>query len=164
MKKIFFLLMICSLISCTSEDSGRSNNYVVKVGFHFNVLNNNGKDLLNEDTPNNLNSNDIRIEHLNKNGNYEVFYYEHLDSKYGYEIYTDTIPHIFDYGNRPFKEFIINNKTTGIIKWNATERDTIVTEIEETHNTQIATKVWVNGELKYDMHNGLTPEVITIVK
>ena len=164
MKKIFFLMMTCGLMSCSSDDSGNKDNYVMKVGFYFNILNSNNEDLLNKNTPNNLNSDDIRIEHLNKNGNYDVYFYEYLDSKYGYEIYTDKNPHIFAYGSRPFKEYIINNKITGIIKWNTTERDTIVTEISETPNTQIETKVWVNGELKYDMHNGLTPEVITIVK
>src|SRR5690554_841725 len=162
MKKIFFLLMICSLISC-SEDSDGDNSYVLYVGSLFHILNDNNEDLLNKNTPNNLNSDNIRIEYFNESGNYEVFFYEYLDSKYGYEIYTDENPHIFACGNG-FKRFIINNKITGTIKWNATERDTIVTEITETPNSLTKTKVWVNGELKYDMHNGLTPEVITIIK
>lgn len=162
MKKIFFLLVICLFFSCDRDDSCGCFN--LDVGVDFIVLNKNDEDLLNKETVNTLNSDNIRIEHLNKNGNFDVFFYEHLDLKYGYKIYTDKNPHIFVYGNRPFKEYIINNKITGVIKWNATERDTIVTEISETPNMQVATKVWVNGELKYDMHNGLTPEVITIVK
>ena len=150
--------------SCTADNEPRDNNYIYQTGADFIVTTKNNKDLLNTDTPDYFDNDAIRIEHLKNDGNYVEFYQPNLDYKYDFMIFTSSDFSVFRLLNQIDSDYIISNKITSIIKWNATERDTIVTEIEETPNTQIATKVWVNGKLRYDMHNGLTPEVITIVK
>lgn len=164
MKKIFFLIVICSLMSCTSDNEPKTSNYVYNISTDIIVTTNNNEDLLNTDTPNYFDNDAIRIEHLKNNGNYIEFYQPNLDYKYDFMIYNDSGFNVFRLFNQIGRDYIINNKITSVIKWNATKRDTIVTELTETPNNLTKTKVWVNGELKYDMHNGLTPEVITIVK
>lgn len=151
-------------MSCTSDNEPKSNNYVYHTISDFIVTTNNNEDLLNTDTPNYFDNDAIRIEHLKNNGNYVEFYQPNLDYKYDFMIYNSSGFNFFRLFNQIGSDYIINNKITSVIKWNVTERDTIVTEINETSNSMTKTKVWVNGELKYDMHNGLTPEVITIVK
>ncbi len=151
-------------MSCSSDNELKGNNYVYDTSTDFIVTTNNNEDLLNADTPDYFDNDAIRVEHLKNNGNYVEFYQPNLDYKYDFMIYNSSGFNVFRLLNQIGRDYIINNKITSVIKWNATERDTIVTEINETSNTQIAIKVWVNGELKYDMHNGLTPEVITITK
>ena len=166
MKKVLLLCFVTLLfMNCSTDNQEENdNNYILNVGVSFTILNGSDEDLLNKNTNNSLNSNQIRLEHLHTNGEYVNYYYEYLDNKYGWDIITDNSPYVFVYGNRPFKEFIINNKITGVIHWNSTERDTIVTELYRTSNLMIKNKVWVNGELKYDFDNGLVPEIITFKK
>lgn len=163
MKKMFLPLTILSLMGCTTDDS--CGCHILDVSSDFNILNSNNEDLLNPNTANYFDNDEIRIEHLKNDGTYIEFHQSNLDYKYDFYIYPGGGDlYTFRLLNQVNRDFIINNKITGVIKWNATERDTIISEISETSNTRITTKIWVNGELKYDMHNGLTPEIITIIK
>ena len=162
MKKIFFLLIICLFFSCDRDESCGCYSY--NINTDIKVVNNNNEDLLNPITTNYFTNDLIRVEHLNKNGTYVEFYKSNLDYKYDFKIYEFSGVHFFRLFNQVDKDYFINNKITSVIKWNAAERDTIVTEVNETPNSLAKTKVWVNGELKYDLYNNVTPEVITIVK
>ena len=164
MKNLLFISILLSIMGCSPDNSlDTNNNYMKKISVLFHILNVDNEDLLNENIQNSLNTEDIRIEFLNTNGDFIPFYAENsFDIKYGYKIEADVTPYIFAYANS--SAFIINSKITGIIKWNNTDHDTIVSEIRETPNTLTYSKIWVNGELKYDMNNGLNPEILIIKK
>lgn len=66
--------------------------------------------------------------------------------------------------NQVSDDFINNNKIVSVIKWNSSEQDTIITQLYRTDRLTLKKNVWVNGELKYDVDNGIVPDVITIKK
>ena len=123
------------------------------------VKNSEGIDLLNPNSSNNLNTNNIKLFYL-KNGVSEEVYNPSLDLPRNYMIYSqsDGIYRIRIFPNDiQSEEFPIT-----YIKWNETDTDTIKCKLKYTENTIVLEKVWFNEEFKLDttQNSGFTFQIL----
>ncbi|WP_208293400.1 hypothetical protein, partial [Myroides indicus] len=158
-------LIIC-FVRCSNSDNSPTDETVISLFTDFKIMNNKGEDLLNPNTEGAFDQQKIRIKHLTKNGDFVMFYKSFLDCPYDFIVYTTIYDktNTFALLNQVTNDYIIENKITAIIQWNEMVSDTIVTQVHRGRNNTSKTKVWVNGELKEDIHNGLTPEFISLIK
>src|SRR5690554_7838193 len=85
MKKMFLPLTILSLMGCTTDDS--CGCHMLGVSSDFNILNSNNEDLLNANTTNYFDNDEMRIEHLKNDGAYIEFHQSNLVYNYEFYIY-----------------------------------------------------------------------------
>lgn len=161
MKKLCFIVLLL-LVGCTSDDE--IGGFYIDTQSTYHLMNTNDEDLLDSTVENSFLKSKIRVEHQNSNGNFIEFYQSNLDSYYDYFIYELNGYNSFVLLNQVSDDFINNNKIVSVIKWNSSEQDTIITQVYRTDRLTLKKKVWVNGELKYDVDNGIVPDVITIKK
>ena len=158
MKNLIMLLSVMFLSSCNSDDE-KKNEFNYSTGFEMIVKNSEGIDLLNPNSPNTLNTNNIKLFYL-KNGVSEEVYNPSLDLPRNYMIYlqSDGIYRIRIFPNEiQSEEFPIS-----YIKWNETDIDTIKCKLKYTENAVVLEKVWFNEVFKLDttLNNGLTFEIL----
>jgi len=158
MKNLIILLSILFLSSCSSDDE-KKNAFNYANQFQMTVKNSEGIDLLNPNSPNTLNTNNIKLYYL-KNGVSEEVYNPSADFPRNYMIYLhpDGFYRIeLTPNDAASEEFPIS-----YIKWNETDTDTIKCKINYSENAIILEKVWFNEEFKLDtgLNNGLTFEIV----
>lgn len=158
MKNLIMLLSVIFLSSCTSDDE-KKNEFNYSTAFEMIVKNSEGIDLLNPNSFNSLNTNNIKLYYL-KNGVSEEVYNPSLDLPRNYTIYlhSDGIYRIRIFPNEiQSEEFPIT-----YIKWNETDTDTIKCKLKYTENAIVLEKVWFNEVFKLDttLNHGLTFEIL----
>lgn len=152
----FFLAMV--LLSCNSDDNNETD-FVYSIGFEMIVKNGGGIDLLNQNSPNTLNTNDIKLYYLINDVSEEV-YNPNLDLPRNYMIYehSDGFYRIKIFPNYAQSEEF----PTTYIEWGENDTDTIKCQFKYTNNSIALTKVWFNEILELDTESGtgFTFEVI----
>lgn len=142
-------------ISCTSENE--KNSDVVRIGVEFNLLDNQGKDLLNPEAESNYNNaENIKIYHI-INGEPILFNKPNLDLPNGFLIYNREDEDIYRLG---VSSNIDGNTSTTLIEWNNIDTDTIRCDLNKYGSNVVITKVWYNNVLKYDGNGEIYFEVI----
>lgn len=107
--------------------------------FSFSIVNQNGLDLLNPTTQNNLNNDNIKI--FEKVGsNYVEINDVNSDYPKGYQIIEDDLFYFIPLFKGDF----------GIIRWNNIDSDTIKLQSKQDGGINRLVKIWYNGELKWD--------------
>ena len=153
MKKIGYLfLTILLLLSCSDEkDCCYSGNDTL---FEFSLVNQNGEDLLNENTQNSYNTNNIKLYNL-MDGEEILINYPNSDSPNGYLIFEKDGLNLF----RPyFNES--NLEISGIIEWNPNKRDEISSEmVQQSENVKRLVKIKYNGEIIWDEETATNPGI-----
>jgi hypothetical protein len=145
MKILFNSLLIIFLFSITS--CKKEEGVAVDVGIEINVVNNEGKDLLNSV----YTMNNIHLSHI-VNGQAQPY-------NQGGGIYTGThVLTLFPYD--------YNQPNVTLIQFGASKPDTIRREFLKGHGYVYCSKVWLNDTLKFDdsKQTNMTPRRFTIVK
>lgn len=148
MKKILYFLILTILLGCNTNDDIKCLSYYVGTSVRFQVLDDEGKDMLDPKTPNHFDTSKIRIFYLLNNVKHE-FYKGHLTNSRGYMIYepeNEKASRIAIHLNTEDK----SKKTTTYVQWNEKITDTIEATFEITDCYIKRNKVWYNGKLIWD--------------
>ena len=150
MKYSIFLICIISLsaFSCHKEEPGPGE--IVDIGIDFILKNQQGQDLLNNNTTNNLLNSEIKVYYL-ENGIEREVNNPDLDCPRNF-CFVDQ-----GNNNKIFRLFpvdkIVAKKSTIFIQWNSLQRDKIEANIVIKQNggnsNSYCDSVWVNGILKF---------------
>jgi len=157
MKNILIISMITLFFSCNDDDSPSST--AIDTGIGIKVLNSSGEDLLNTNTTNHFNGDNIRLFQL-INGEITLIYNPNMDLPYGYSIETDTEGN--NIVNAGFLPDASHEHPEYIVKWSDTEQDTLKCEVEQFSNVLRFSKVWVNEELQWES-SSQTERIVTVV-
>lgn len=144
MKKII-LLLTSLLLSCDDEKDCCSQIPGNDTLYEFSIINNNGEDLLDENTQDTYNTNSIRLYDI-INGEEKLIYFQNGDYPYGYSIIKRDILYLIRLG---FNES--NLKVSGIVEWNPNKRDTISLEmVQQSEHVKRLIKIKYNGDVVWD--------------
>jgi hypothetical protein len=154
MKKIGYLFVTILLsLSCSDEKDCCSQIAGNNTLFEFSLVNQNGEDLLNENTQNSYNTNNIKLYNL-IDGEEILINNPNSDSPNGYSIFEKDGLNLF----RPFfKES--NLEISGIIEWNPNKRDKISLEmVQQSENVKRLVKIKYNGEIVWNEETATNPD------
>ncbi|NOQ27890.1 MAG: hypothetical protein GQ564_21215 [Bacteroidales bacterium] len=154
MKKInclFLFLLLVFGISC-SEDESDNTYYGLSIGTTvlISIVDDQGTDLLDPNTPNYFNCSNAKISHL-LNGEIIEYNEGHLDFGEGYRIYNSEVRASFDtymfcvLATCAYRSDSENTNPITYIKWNDTDTDTLQCEYHIEEYSITCTKVWFNG-------------------
>lgn len=151
------LLLFLPLIAC-SDDDEPTPGVVLQHSVQVVLTDEEGNDLLDMRNEGSYDPEEIRIYKV-INGEEELYVDGSMDAPYGV-IFANKQEWVGMEGTPDVSyvdllvmlpETIVDNRTTVVVKWNETESDTFVCEIDPEWNNNIR-KVYVNGELKWDEH------------
>jgi len=154
MKNIIVLFLGLSMMSCSKDKP--NGNVVMEVGVGFLYKNQNGN-LFGPQDPT-YSSKDVKIYYVTA-GREVPFYQANLDHPGGFEVRTvDSLKanmlnvlvnHQLENGN---------STATTLVKIGDGIVDTVTCEIAKPNSaSSIVTKVWLNGELRWDVYNPKNP-------
>ena len=154
---IYALTMVFVLMtSSCSKDEVPGSAVVFDMIVFITISDSQGNNLLDPNQQGNYDPNHIKIFY-ERNGKLEEFYESHLDMPRNFRI--DPPEFERDYG----MALALDSEKT-VIQWNENESDTIQAELYKTDDPHIrVTKVYFNGELKWDAADLIDRE-ITIIK
>lgn len=154
---IYALTMVFVLMtSSCSKDEVPGSAVVFDMMVFITILDSQGNNLLDPNQEGYFDPRHIKIFY-DRNGKLEEFFEGHLDMPRNFRI--DPPEFGRDYG----MDLVLDSEKT-LIQWNEHESDTIHAEIFKTDAPHIrVTKVYFNGELKWDIED-LTGREITIIK
>lgn len=151
----FPLVFVLLIISCSKEDQPQFAT-VSQMTF-ITLLDKQGNNLLNPSQEGYYDPQNIKIFY-ERNGRLEEFYQDHLDMPRNFRI--DPPEFERDY----IMALVLDSKKT-VIRWNDNESDTIRAEFMDGGiPNAIVTKVYFNGELKWDGFTSMTGRGFTIIK
>ncbi len=150
MKKLLLITCICLLFSC-SKKTGTMDDLDIYIDLK--LENNSGSDLLNPNTNNSYNQENIQLFYL-LNGVEQYYFCSNCDHQKRYFFFKRDNKFVM----RIFPSFKIQEDGTypiTYIQWNDNDRDTIQCHINRNEDGSyiFCTKVWYNDSLVYD-NNG----------
>lgn len=148
---VFVLVSSLLLLSSCTHDEKETKGFTYLAASVFKVRDKDKQDLLNPKTKGFYEHNQIRVLHLRNDGQYIMFDHPELDLRFDYDIFQNEGDYLFRLHGQVGDSFYINNKVTSVIKWNNAVSDTIVRLVNKQKYSWTTVKVWVNGELRYDM-------------
>lgn len=153
----FIVVLTISLFTaCESEDE---NQFYIDRKIDVTVKDNDGNDLLNPDKGGSFSEEDISILYL-IDGEMKEVIRPNLEHPKNFFIFE----HESEYRMRIFpNDQTDNDSPVTFIKWGENEIDTIKCHIETRENSIICTKVWINGELRWESES-LTDRHLEIIK
>ena len=144
MKKIISLLLIGILFTACSDDE-KDCCTTIDIGVSIKYLNKNGENLF--EIPNGLTESDITISHKIDN-EWKKYYKGNLDYPKGImAVESENGAYLVIFPNTTFVE---NNYSETKIEFSEYDSDILKTEIDKSNSNEIVTKVWYNGELKWE--------------
>ena len=171
MKKLYpnFFLFIVILfgLSCSKEES--AENLYISTTVSIAVMDSFGNDLLNTNTANYIQSQNIKLFHK-IDGEFIEYLSNNLDYAKGFRIYkpydwVDNSNYILCIlATRPVNSSDLNPDT--YIKWNEFDFDTLQCQYSTSENSVICTKVWFNNEIVWDINEAKNndPRWFAVVK
>lgn len=159
MKRIVVILSLISCISCEKSDDV-TDQYNLDVGIEFSIQNSNNEDLLDPQTPEHINTNQIKLFYLLEGKKQEV-YDSNMDNPRNFLIYK----HENEYriGITPnFSEE--SSKPVTYIQWNDADIDTIEVSYERTPRAVIQKEIWLNGDLIWERSNNQNDPFFVLTK
>lgn len=149
------IILVLLIISCATEESPQFAT-ISQMTF-ITLLDEQGNNLLDPSQEGYYDPKNIKIFY-ERNGKLEEFYENHLDMPRNFRI--DPPEFERDY----IMALVLDSKKT-VIKWNDNERDSIQAEFMDGGiPNAIVTKVYFNGELKWDGFTSMTGRGFTIIK
>ena len=146
MKKIILLVIIgLSIFACADDNECCIN---VDIGIDIKYLNAEGDNLFEID--NGYNETSITIYHK-INGEWNKYYKSNLDSPKGIKVVKGENGKVLNIS--PSTTLDANNLSETKIEFSDSDFDIIKTEIDKNSSNTIVTKVWYNGNLKWEVNN-----------
>lgn len=160
MKKFIFIFAVITLFSCSKNDEAGSLGSIIDAYVDFSIFNAQNEDLLNPDTPNYLNSNDIKIFYV-IDGKKQEFYKDNLDNPKGYFIgEQEGIYYIRIFLNYEETE----EKPITYVQWGNTDTDTIQVLYKRPQNSILQDVIWLNGKQIWERGDNTTPSYFILEK
>lgn len=157
MKNLIFaipIVLVLMISSCSKEEHPFAT--VSQMTF-IKLQDKQGNNLFDPSQEGYYDPRDIKIFY-ERNGKLEEFYHGNLDMPRNFRI----DPQEFD--RDYIMALVVDSKIT-VIKWNETESDTIQAEFMDGGiPNAIVTKIFLNGELKWDAFTSMTGRGLTIIK
>lgn len=142
MKCFIYILLLLLLFSCSRKKICCT---VVSTEIDMSVNDSTGNDLLDPSFPGSYKEDSIRLYYL-VNGKRVEVYDPNMDSPRNFFIYHDTPGYVI-------RVFPNDDKSSEYpvtyIDWNQHDEDTIRCELTRTSGTTVVTKVWFDGQLKW---------------
>ena len=160
MKNLIFAIIMALVLmvsSCSKEDEPQFAS--VSTMTFITVLDEQGYNLLDPNQEGSFDPKHIKIFY-DRNGRLEEFYQNHLDMPRNFRIDPP------EFGNDYLLALALDSEKT-VIQWNENESDTIQAEFLNINDKILsinATKVYHNGELKWDGASSMTRRGFTIIK
>ena len=154
MKKILLLIAVTLIASCSTDENCCIN---IDTGVSIKYLNEEGENLFEVDGG--LNIADINIYHK-KNNEWVKYFEGNLNYPKGLQTVEredETYLVIF-----PSTTIVENGYSETKIEFSESDSDILKTEVNKNNSNQIVTKVWYNGELKWEGNQ--SERIIEIVK
>jgi len=143
MKNLIIIFTITTLFSCSKTDEMDEQYYNLDAAIEFSVFDAQNEDLLNPETPNHLNTDDIRLFYV-INGESQEYHEEDLSYPRGFLIGE----HEGIYRIRIFLNYAeTEDKPITYVQWNNNiETDTIEVSYRRTQHSTTQDTIWLNGE------------------
>jgi hypothetical protein len=151
MKNPSYLIVLLLAFSVLLSSCRKDYPVIVDLAIDLWIRDGNGNNLFNTNTINHFEKDSVRVFYL-ENGIRKEFNNPLMGAPRNFLIMENTSNG--EYGmrllpyNGPDVEGTI--KTTTFIQWNSVDQDTVECEINKIRFSEICTKVWYNGKLKYD--------------
>ena len=159
MKKNIILLIILIMIVALSCDKDENVMTIIDLALDISYIDSNGQYLLDSNTPNSYNTDEIKIYHY-KNGEKVLFYMSNLDYSKGYFVYKATDMEYYTIRITQPNEF--DETETGsdyeavtFLELRSTETDTIKCLIRKGNNSIVCRKVYYNSNLVWAWEDGV---------
>lgn len=163
MKAILMILAFTALAACSKDDIDM-NGFNLENQIYLSLKNSDGQNLLDTETENSININDIQLFYLIDNEPVEVT----IENGYNMgsiELTSDKLLKVF---TNPSSSNIIDEtseyevvENIAYLKFSETDTDTIKTHSKSSQNYFLLSKVWYNDELVWERETG---EVIEVMK
>ncbi|UII21025.1 hypothetical protein [Fulvivirga ligni] len=148
---ILSMLTLLILSSCSEDEPGGQDAAVVDIDITMTVVDMDGNDLLDPSNPNAYSESDIDLVFL-IDGEEEVYFNANMDAPKGFKIYKNEVGE--GYVMRVFPNTAISeDDPVTYIQWGEDDRGTLACEIQRGENFEICTKVWYNGEEKWNVQS-----------
>jgi hypothetical protein len=148
------MVFVLMTISCSQEEVPESAIVIDRMIF-ITMLDSQGNNLLDPKHERYYDPSQIRIFY-DRNGKLEEFFQGHLDMRRNFRI---ILPEL----GRDYTMALALDSEKTVIQWNGLESDTIQAEVYTDFPHTRVTKVYFNGELKWDVADLIDRE-ITIIK
>lgn len=157
MNKFLIILVMFLIISCSKN----SESDYIDIGIHLKLQDRSGNDLLDPNTNNSYNRDNIKLFHL-IDGVEQYYFCGNCDHPKGYYFFKRDNRYVMSI----YTNFEVQQDGTDpitYIQWNETDRDTVQCHIKRNEDGSyiFCTKVWYNDVLVYD-NNG--ERYFTIIK
>lgn len=160
MKSLIIILTFTTLLACSKTDEMKEQHYNLDAALGFSISNDQNEDLLNPETPNHINAENIRLFYV-INGRSQEYYEENLDYPKGFLIgESDGIYRIRIFLNHAETE----NKAITYVEWNDTDTDTIEVSYKRTQNSILQDTIWLNGEQIWERGDNTTDPYFKLEK
>lgn len=166
MKKLLIIAIATNLIIGCAKNDSPVNEYILNNAVEFNILNENGDDLLNKSTSGYFSVDKMKLFYLINGEKYEV-YDENMALPRNIGLVTEVSPYRLGIATYSGEEGLTNEENgikTGIsiayLELNEVVTDTIKTEWESKENKYfVVKKVWYNSELQESAE-----EIFSVIK
>ncbi len=143
MKKFILFIftgVLLLLAACTKKDSSK---IWVNTTIGLSYVDQNGKDLLNPQTPSAYNLNDFRLYYM-KNGKKTLFFRGNLDNPFGYS------PAWYSPGSGLYRFALFFPADSCTLQLSDGTADTFKINVLQKNGSQLLQKVWMNGRLIWE--------------
>lgn len=136
------IFTITTLFACSKTDEMDEQYHNIDATLEFSIFNAQNEDLLNPETPNHLNTEDIKLFYV-INGESQEFHDDNLDYPNGFFIGEhEGIYRIRIFLNHAETE----DKPITYVSWNDIDTDTIEVSYKKTQHSILQDTIWLNGE------------------
>ncbi|MFD0933289.1 hypothetical protein ACFQ0R_11835 [Psychroflexus salinarum] len=162
MKAILMILAFTALAACSQDDEDM-NGFNLENQIYFSLKNSDGQNLLDTETENSININDIQLYYLIDDEPVEVT----IENGYNMgsiELTSDKLLKVF---TNPSSSNIIDEtseyevvENIAYLKFSETDTDTIKTHSKSSQNYFLLSEVWYNDELVWERETGGVIEIM----
>lgn len=162
MKAILMILAFTALAACSQDDEDM-NRFNLENQIYLSLKNSDGQNLLDTETENSININDIQLYYLIDNEPVEVT----IENGYNMgsiELTSDKLLKVF---TNPSSSNIVEEtsefhivENIAYLKLSETDTDTIKTHSKSSQNYFLLSKVWYNDELVWERETGGVIEIM----
>jgi hypothetical protein len=146
MKKILIVLAVFALFAC-NKSNDMEEQFNLYAGLEFSVINSQNEDLLDTATANHIKASDIKLFYQ-INGEMKEVFDANMQNPRNFTI--------FKHENEYRIGVSLNHTETSdrpvtYIQWNENDTDTIEVIFNRTSNAVIQNKIWLNGNLIWEL-------------
>lgn len=159
MKKIILILAVFALFACNKSNE-MEEQYNLYAGLEFSVVNSQNEDLLDTTNANHLKASEIKLFYQIDGEIVEVFDAD-MQFPRGFMIFKHENEYRIGVSLNHTES---SDKPVTYIQWNENDTDTIEVVYNRTPNSVVQNKIWLNGELVWELGDNTIDPYFILVK